>query len=198
MINTQRLLILFYPLLITLICLRLTSYYLKNKYFKKCETIPQTIVLLAGGIKSPGKLSDASIERAERARDIILQNPQSRLVITGGKPSKTKNSESFLMKEYLKDTLQEKLIRIEEKSRSTFENAMYVRELRGQNIALITSDIHMPRAQMIFDDLGFKTCAITSETKVNAFRKLYSSLKEPLKAWYYWAYYGPLKPLYEK
>jgi uncharacterized SAM-binding protein YcdF (DUF218 family) len=144
---------------------------------------PATIVLLGGGVRrapeSPddvGALSSASVQRTIDAVAWVLASPGTDLVISGGMRPGDEVAESTLMA-----TLARRLgvpaasIRTETASRTTWENAQFVRSLAPRlpsRIALTTSALHLPRALIAFRAAGFEPCAHPVDYRAAPFRDL--------------------------
>lgn len=127
---------------------------------------PDTAVLLGGFCFKDEDLNRTSFaESSDRFLQILklFQSGQiSTLVISGGSGSLTKPNvkESKLVEEYLKEgQFRTQGLFIETKSKNTFENAQYTKELIGINnpkILLVTSAFHMGRAMKVFRKAGFE------------------------------------------
>ena len=132
--------------------------------------VPTTIVLLDGGTdRRPhgpddfAALSDSSLHRLLAAVSLWRRTPNARLVISGGGPG--------VPHSVLLQGLAERMgvpgqaIEIEDKSLTTWENALYTSRLSPvvpRHIWLVTSALHMPRALVAFRAWGFDACAWTS------------------------------------
>lgn len=131
------------------------------------EPTPRTIVLLSGGVnRNPRSASDyaaltrSSLQRLFAAVALWRRTPNARLVIAGGGH---RTPDSILLA-----GLAERLgvpasaLETERRSRTTWENAMYVAELEPklpQRIWLVSSALHLPRALGAFRAWGFEPCA---------------------------------------
>lgn len=129
--------------------------------------LPTTIVLLDGGTdRRPhgpddfAALSDSSLRRLLAAVDLWRRTPNARLVISGGG--------SGVPHSILLRGLAERMdvpghaIEIEDKSLTTWENALYTSRLSPvvpRHVWLVTSALHMPRALAAFRAWGFDACA---------------------------------------
>ena len=129
---------------------------------------PSAIVVLGGGVTREAidandyaVLSEASLRRLFAAADLQRARPAATLVIAGG-VSRYAISESALL-----GALAERLgvprsmQRLEERSRTTWQNAQFVAALQpaiASRIELVTSALHMPRARYAFEQAGFTVC----------------------------------------
>jgi uncharacterized SAM-binding protein YcdF (DUF218 family) len=89
----------------------------------------------------------------------LQKNLNIPIIVSGGKASKNRSSAALIAKRFLIDLgVQEGQIVIEEKSRDTYENAKYIREIclkNGyKNPILITSASHMKRSLLSFKKVG--------------------------------------------
>ncbi|WP_440225512.1 YdcF family protein [Dokdonella sp. MW10] len=137
--------------------------------------LPQTIVLLGGGVTTRPHdagdvkaLSPASLRRSLAAAERYGLEP-SPIVVSGG-PSPYAGSD--VTESALMATLLERLgvpreaIREEARSRTTWQNARFTAELDPavpRRIWLVTSELHMARAEFSFREAGFDVCAWPAE-----------------------------------
>ncbi|MGA9341836.1 MAG: YdcF family protein, partial [Rhodanobacteraceae bacterium] len=130
---------------------------------------PTTIVLLAGGNRRVphesddiGALNDASTQRTIGAADLLRQQQDAELVITGGTDPGNSIAESTLMAALARRLgVSAAAIRTEIRAQTTWQNAAYVRALLPavpRRIWLVTSALHMPRALIAFRAAGFEVC----------------------------------------
>jgi uncharacterized SAM-binding protein YcdF (DUF218 family) len=129
---------------------------------------PAGVIALGGALdgaltraRGPIALTNAGA-RATEALALGYHFPGARLVFTGGSgdPAGQGVPEGDLAAEFFsKLGFPPDRTTIERKSRSTFENAIFTRELvkpkPGQRWILVTSAFHMPRAVGVFEKAGF-------------------------------------------
>lgn len=126
------------------------------------------IVLLGGAVDASDSVSRGRIsanEAAERILDTIElahRYPHARILISGGGGTVFGNGagEAPVIAEYFKSIgIDPARIIIEDRSRTTAENALYSRKVLqpkpGERWLLVTSAWHMPRAVGVFDKVGF-------------------------------------------
>ncbi|SFN10764.1 YdcF family protein [Dokdonella immobilis] len=135
--------------------------------------LPSTIVVLSGGISREPRdagdfaaLGEYSLRRLFAAVDRFEAHSDGRLVISGGE-GQYGIAESALM-----GALAQRLgvpsgaISLETASRSTWQNAQFVRALAiPQRIGLVTSALHLPRAIYAFEQTGFEVCAWPADSR---------------------------------
>ncbi|TPN88609.1 YdcF family protein [Mesorhizobium sp. CU2] len=128
------------------------------------------IVVLGGGFEGAINLArggyelNSSGDRMVETAILARRFPNARIVVSGG------NGSLFLDGEGDADTAPRLLgalgvaadrLILEDKSRNTYENAVFSRSLvapkPGETWLLITSAFHMPRAKALFDKAGFAT-----------------------------------------
>ncbi len=122
------------------------------------------IVVLAGGIYHKGSLrpsdeaKDASRQRTACGAQLWHQGLAPTLLLTGGDAtiSRTGPSEASEMKRWaLRLGIPESVLVLEEKSRTTYENALETKALLGPaRILLVTAAYHIPRAAGLFEKQG--------------------------------------------
>ncbi|UCI17234.1 YdcF family protein [Mesorhizobium sp. B2-1-8] len=128
------------------------------------------IVVLGGGFEGAINLArrgyelNSSGDRMVETAILARRFPRAKVVVSGG------NGSLFLDGEGDADTAPRLLgslgvsadrLVLEDKSRNTYENAVFSRELvkpkPGETWLLVTSAFHMPRAKGLFDKAGFPT-----------------------------------------
>jgi uncharacterized SAM-binding protein YcdF (DUF218 family) len=117
------------------------------------------IVVLGSGLKDDNRPGEALTRRAERAAILWGEGYAPFVICTGGFTIGRTRSEADGCREVLEaNGVAPEAILLEERSRSTEENAAYTRELmaeRGWNSVLLVSDAyHLMRAMWIFSDAG--------------------------------------------
>lgn len=142
------------------------------------------VVVLAGGVFQKGSLrpaddvSDASRQRTACGADLWLQGLAPKLLLTGGDATvlRTGPSESHEMKRWAQRLgVPESVILTEDKSRTTYENAVQTKNLLGAGrILLVTAAYHLPRAVGLFERQGFVVTPVACG---------YESKHQPLQAW---------------
>lgn len=149
------------------------------------ERINTDYVFILGAGVDGDTVSLTLKERLDKGMEYLRFNPDSKVVVTGGKGFNTEISEAHAMKVYLINKgLQKDRIIMEDKSTSTMENFKYSKEILNQDksnsineITVITSDFHMMRSKMLASRNGFKAYGITCKTpmivRVNSYIREY-------------------------
>lgn len=130
------------------------------------------IVLLGGAVEASDSIARGQLianESAERVLGTIQlahRYPQARLLISGGGGTVFGDGagEAPIIAEYFKSIgIDPSRIIVEDRSRTTWENASYSQDLvkpnEGERWLLVTSAWHMPRAIGTFEKVGFTVTA---------------------------------------
>lgn len=133
------------------------------------QTSPQqfdAIVVLAGGtyvhgtLRPADELNDYSRHRIACGADLFSQGFAPKLVLSGGDASVFGSgpTESLEMKRWAhKLGVPDEAMIIEDRSRTTYENAVETKRLLGDaSVLLITSASHLPRAVALFHKQGLR------------------------------------------
>ncbi|ONN27174.1 hypothetical protein XJ44_05155 [Thermosipho affectus] len=132
------------------------NYVVSKLFYVKEVPIPKTgtIVILGGGITNYSnhvELGSHTQKRLFKGFE-VYKNLHQKIILTGGVIGKG-TTEADLMKKFLITLgVPENDILVENKSRTTKENAKNVAKIvKEENIILVTSYIHMKRAKMLFE-----------------------------------------------
>jgi uncharacterized SAM-binding protein YcdF (DUF218 family) len=127
------------------------------------KTGPQAIVVLGGGRVSDAPeyqgdtINAVTLERLRYAAQLQRKTGLP-IIVSGGTPYNEQVSEAELMRAVLKDDFHADVKLLEDKSRTTLENARYCRDVLGaagiHQIYLVTSAWHMRRALWSFQSYG--------------------------------------------
>jgi uncharacterized SAM-binding protein YcdF (DUF218 family) len=139
--------------------------------FPQLRPLPAHItgfVVLGGGVRNyETEASDAlslngAGERILALGDLARRYPSARIVFTGGRDffDPSGEAEADLVHRYAETLgVDPSRITVENRSRSTYENAIFTRELvrpgEGETWLLVTSAWHMPRSVGVFRQAGF-------------------------------------------
>jgi len=130
---------------------------------------PDGVIVLGGAIDSEVTIArnslelDSSAERIVAMLQLARRFPRARIVFSGGSGNLIQNSfsEAPIAGQLMRDfEIAPERIVLEEKSRTTVENARFTRRLvmpePGERWLLVTSAFHMPRAIGTFRSAGFE------------------------------------------
>ncbi|MEJ0095840.1 MAG: ElyC/SanA/YdcF family protein [Methylocella sp.] len=129
---------------------------------------PAGVIVLGGGLdplrseaRGQSILSEDGV-RLTAALELARRYPTARLIFTGGSgnfPEDAASEATGVRKFWLSLGVPEDRMSFEGKSRNTWENALFTRDLLapkpGEKWLLVTSAWHMPRSMGIFRRLGF-------------------------------------------
>jgi len=143
---------------------------LESRYAKETLNLQgaQAIVILGGGSYAAAPEYGGDTVAAgtlERLRWGARLHRLSGLpvMVSGGDPSGTGTSEAAQMKAALNADFRTEVKWLEDKSFNTLENARYARQqlagARINRIALVTHAVHMLRARLVFEQVGFSVIA---------------------------------------
>ncbi len=134
------------------------------------------IIVLGSGI-TQGKASPTLAKRLDRAGNIAQQQPQTSIIVSGGKDFGEIKTEAEIMSNYLEENYKIQLHRIlqENKSTSTDLNLKNSQAILQQHdlslnskIAIVTSDFHTLRAAAIAKKQGYRNfITIGAETPLS-------------------------------
>ncbi|MEW6246841.1 MAG: YdcF family protein [Nitrospirota bacterium] len=124
------------------------------------------IVVLGGGVRTKGtlrpahELVDLTRQRTACAADLFLQGIAPKLLLSGGDATIFGRgpTESLEMKRWAQRLgVPDNAILLEERSRTTYENAAYTKQILGDaSVLLVTSASHLPRATALFRKQGLQ------------------------------------------
>jgi len=122
-------------------------------------TEADTLIVLGAGLSRSGNATAAQRYRTQRAAVLWHEGRAPNIICTGGTPWYADRSEADACKEILiADGVPEDAIFLENRSRSTQENALYSREImeaHGWTTAVVVSDrYHLLRANWLFNSAG--------------------------------------------
>ena len=121
------------------------------------EEPPQVDYVIVLGARLYGDLpSPALLERLRVAKDYLLENEDSRVVVTGGQGTDELIPEAHAMENFLVENgIEEDRIIVEDKATSTFENMKYSKELIMEEgtvnpkVLIVTNKHHIFRAKLL-------------------------------------------------
>lgn len=141
-----------------------------------------TIVVLGAQVKN-GRPSPSLQYRIDKARDLMMENPQLRVILSGAQGPDESLSEARCMYEELRDLPNEMIL--EENSTSTYENLLYSKEYFKGKVGVISNSFHLLRVKMIANDLNLDITTIPA--KSHRYTYLHFLIRE---------YFGVLKELF--
>lgn len=150
---------------------------LENTYPVPQELEVDAVVVLGGGSYRTGILKEDSMKRLLTGF-LLHRRKGIPIVLSGGSPLGSL-PETEVMKQLLIELgVDEKSIITDVRSRDTYENALYVKEISEKKsfkrVALVTSAYHMPRAVEAFKNAGVEVVPYPTDFKQDKRYNLYS------------------------
>lgn len=144
------------------------------------------VVVLGGGVMGKGSLRPAdqltgiSLQRTLCGVDLFAEGFAPRLVLTGGATTILGEGpkEAVEMRRVaLRLGVPDEAIVLDDRARTTYENALGVKRLLGGgSILLVTSASHMPRAAALFRQQGFTVTPAPCHYRVREWPGIWSNL----------------------
>lgn len=142
---------------------------LHNKMMDTANTAPPSKIpyLIVLGAKVNGEeMSLSLLYRARTALEYLKENPETIVIVTGGKGKGENITEAEALKRFfVKEGIINTRILTEQQSTSTYENIRFAKELYDIDEAVIVSnDFHLYRAIKLADKVGIKGFPLAAET----------------------------------
>jgi uncharacterized SAM-binding protein YcdF (DUF218 family) len=136
-------------------------------------------VIVLGAAVWGERVSPVFAERINHAIELYQSGKAGKIIFTGGKGESNEPAESIAAKDYaISHGVAARDILIETKSRSTYENLLYAKEVMAENglkSTLVVSDpLHMKRSMRMAADLGLT--AFPAPTPTTRYRSLSKQL----------------------
>ncbi len=159
------LIVLLIELLVCIGLVTLIHFYGQADYAQPADVI----VVLGSGLRSDGRAGPALLRRSIHAAELWGQAYAPVVICTGGVTMGRPRSEAAACREVLIDNgVPEDAIYLDERSRSTEENALYTRDILNANgwgnVIVVSDAYHLLRAQWIFSIEGID---VTTSPTVN-------------------------------
>ncbi|MCG1020408.1 YdcF family protein [Sutcliffiella horikoshii] len=140
------------------------------------EEVDYLIVL---GARVKGEMmTKALLFRVEAALEYLRENPNTKVIASGGQGPGEDITEAEAMRRYfVANGIDEDRILLEDRSTTTFENLSFSRELIGEDasVAIVSNDFHVYRASIIGKRLDFaEVHTLAGRTPTIAIFKLWS------------------------
>lgn len=146
-------------------------YFGSKTYHDSCDYV----IILGAGLNGK-ELSLALYQRMVTSIEYIHDNPQSKIIVSGGKGPGESISEAKAMKDFLvKHGIDESRIIMEDKSKSTYQNLYNTkkilefaqnRDINDLNLCVVSSNFHIARVKMLGKRLGMNINGIPSPVHV--------------------------------
>ncbi len=132
-------------------------------------------VIMGAGVHGE-EPSQSLYDRLCAAREYLEENPDIKVIVSGGQGSGENITEAECMRRWLEDNgiAPERIIK-EDKASSTAENAEFSMEIArsltgrdGITAAVITSDYHLARSKLYFEKEGAQALGVSAKSSVPA------------------------------
>lgn len=162
------------PLLIYLIIVHSLIY-----QTAKQEPPKEVDYLIVLGARVKGEvMTKALLFRVEAALEYLQQNPNTKVIASGGQGPGEDITEAEAMRRYfVANGIDENRILLEDRSTTTFENLSFSKEMveEDASIAIVSNDFHVYRASIIGERLDFaEVHTLAGKTPAIAIFKLWS------------------------
>ncbi len=127
------------------------------------------VIVLGGGITKDAQLTTSVQKRVKTAADYLKKHEKTLAVVTGGKGKFSPCPESDVLKPALESYgIEKDRVLAENKAKDTIENFLFsvklisekenisVSDVLNANVAVVTSDFHLARAERLSKRMGFK------------------------------------------
>ncbi len=134
------------------------------------DTKNADVIFVLGYQLDNDNMTSTLISRLEKAYDYAIDNPDCRIVVSGGITRNNTVSEASLMKDALISFgIDEDRIVAEENSKDTIENIKYCKALMnsGEKVVIISSQYHCSRVQEIAKKQGLEVTTLGAKAPIN-------------------------------
>jgi len=140
----------------------------------KDSKTPDYLMVLGAGLR--GEYISRSLKyRLDTAIEFNKENPDVKIIVSGGQGPGEDITEALAMKRYLLGNgVDENLIISEDKSTNTYENFLFTKELlknefvdKDYTLTVVTNDFHMYRAKYLGKKVGFKCLGYPAESDIS-------------------------------
>lgn len=135
---------------------------------------PDYLMVLGAGIRGE-EITTTLQYRLDTAIEFNKENPDVKIIVSGGQGQGENVTEAFAMKRYLAENgISEDLIISEDKSTSTYENFLFTKELlekesgnEDYKITVVTNNFHMYRAKYLAKQVGIETLGYPAPSHIS-------------------------------
>ncbi|WP_338754128.1 YdcF family protein [Bacillus sp. FJAT-52991] len=154
--------------LLVLIPIGLCTYYYQQIKATAAEKPPSNVAyIMVLGAKVNGTEMSLSLQyRVNTALDYLKKNPESKVIVSGGRGSEEAISEAEAMKQFfIENGIPQEKILVEDQSTSTYENIIFSKKkFKIKEAVIVTNDFHLYRAKKLAEKQGIKTYTLAAPT----------------------------------
>lgn len=129
-----------------------------SQYGAQAEAGADYLIVLGAQWKSTGP-SEVLRRRLDKALDYLRENPETKVIVSGGQGGNESMTEAAGMREYLLQAgIEEERILVEDKSRNTYENLVFsggFLDRKENRVVIVTNNFHVFRAVSIAKKQGY-------------------------------------------
>lgn len=116
------------------------------------------VIIVLGACVRGNRITGSLKRRLDKALAYLNENPETKVIVSGGKGRGEDVTEAFAMKKYLmQQGVEEERIILEEKSKTTRENLENSRKyLKKESVGIVTNNFHMYRAVKLARYIGYE------------------------------------------
>ena len=185
-------------LILTLLAACVTEGFIIHASFGSAETECGYLVVLGAKVNQNGP-SLALRNRIDAAYDYLTAHPDTIAILSGGQgPDEPMTEAKCVFNELVARGIDPDRLWLEGNSTNTWENLKFTRDLLEENtgsvpgqIALVSSEFHLFRAQLFARRFGFETVGVPARTTLPLLKVNYF-LREAVAVWYYLIFGGKI------
>ena len=178
-------------LILALLIACVTEVFIIRASFGSAETACDYLVVLGAKVNQNGP-SLALRNRIDAAFDYLTAHPDTVAILSGGQgPDEPMTEAQCMFNELTARGIDPDRLWLEGSSTNTWENLKFTRDLLEENtgtvpgqIALVSSEFHLFRAQLFARRFGFETVGVPARTTLPLLKVNYF-LREAVAVWYY-------------
>jgi uncharacterized SAM-binding protein YcdF (DUF218 family) len=148
----------------------------------RSEGAPRPAVVLGARVYADGRPSDALVDRVRVGVELLRAGEATALLLSGGSPDGRPTEAEVMRQLALSLGAPPGALWLEERSRSTFENAVECARLlaarRVEAVWLVTCDFHVARATAHFRRAGLEVAAAPSRRELAPSERLLVTARE--------------------
>ena len=185
-------------LILALLIACVTEVFIIRASFGSAETACDYLVVLGAKVNAHGP-SLALRNRIDAAFDYLTAHPDTIAILSGGQgPDEPITEAQCMFNELTARGIDPDRLWLEGSSTNTWENLKFTRDLLEDNtgsvpgqIALVSSEFHLFRAQLFARRFGFETVGVPARTTLPLLKVNYF-LREAVAVWYYLIFGGKI------
>ena len=186
-------------LILLLIAVCITEGFIIHASFGAADPACDYLVVLGAKVSPSGAPSLALRSRIDAAYDYLTVHPDCTAILSGGQgPDEPKTEAWCMYDELVARGMDPDRLWLEDQSTNTWENLKFTRALLEEKtgsvpgqIALLSNEFHLFRAELFARRLGFETAGVPAATTLPVLKVNYF-LREAVGVWYYLIFGGKI------